>query len=200
MAEGAAGRARRRLAFAMALIAGLLSGALATADDRTVGGVELPGTVAVAGETLRLNGAGVRKRFFFSVYVGALYTAAPMRDAGEVLRAEAPRRIHLVMLRHVDRATMVEALEEGLQRTMTEQQRTAHAGDIAAFRALFPADFNEGDRIAIDAVPGDGVMVRRGGDPVGRVDSDRFARHVLAIWLGDPPADTAVKRGMLGGG
>lgn len=183
------------LALALVMLPGLAAGA----DSREVSGVELPRHVTVAGTELALNGAGVRTRFFFRVYVGALYTAEPVTSGEAAIAMDAPRRIHLVMVRDVDRETMVEALQDGLERTMSAAEQERHAGHIRAFRALFPGDFNEGDRGDIDAIPGEGVVVQMNGRELGRVDSDAFAGFVLAIWLGDEPADNDVKAGMLHG-
>ncbi|MDN3518612.1 chalcone isomerase family protein [Aquisalimonas lutea] len=183
---------------ALALV--LLPGFAGAADSREVSGVDLPRHVTVAGTELALNGAGVRTRFFFRVYVGALYTAEPVTSGASAITMDAPRRVHLAMLRDVDRETMVDALQEGLERTMSPAEQERHAGHIRAFRELFPGDFNEGDRGDIDAIPGEGVVVRMNGRELGRVDSDAFARFVLAIWLGDEPADDDVKAGMLQGG
>lgn len=184
------------LVLAVTLLPGLAGGA----DGREVSGVELPRRVTVAGTELALNGAGVRTRFFFRVYVGALYTAEPVTSGEAAIAMGAPRRVRLVMLRDVDRETMVEALQDGLERTMSAAEQERHAGHIRAFKELFPGDFNEGARGDIDVVPGKGVIVRMNGRELGRVDSDAFARFVLAIWLGDEPADDNVKTGMLQGG
>jgi hypothetical protein len=46
------------------------------ASAREVGGVSIPDTSMLGGKTLRLNGAGVRSKFFISIYVGALYLEA----------------------------------------------------------------------------------------------------------------------------
>ena len=45
-----------------------------------------------------LNGAGLRKRAIFKVYVGSLYIPAKARTAQDVL-AKAPRRVQLDLLR-----------------------------------------------------------------------------------------------------
>ena len=173
---------------------------LAAADDvREIRGVELPLEITVNETQLALNGAGVRSRFFVRVYVGALYTAEPVSDGEMAIHLDSPRRIHLAMLRDVGRDTMVDALQDGLDDAMTEQEREHHADHVEAFKNMFPGDFREGDRGDIDAIPGEGLVVTMNGEELGRIEDDDFARFVLAIWLGDKPADSSVKRDMLGG-
>lgn len=45
----------------------------AGADTVTVSGVKLDDSVQVGSQSLKLNGAGVRYKVFFKVYVAALY-------------------------------------------------------------------------------------------------------------------------------
>lgn len=188
------------MVFRMLFLACLLvSPSLAAAEEtREVRGVELPLELSVSDTPLTLNGAGVRSRFFVRVYVGALYTAEPVSDGDTAIHLDSPRRIHLAMLRGVDRETMVDALEDGLDDAMTDQERKRHADHIEAFKNMFPGDFEEGYRGDIDAIPGEGLVVSMNGEELGRIENDAFARFVLAIWLGENPADNAVKRGMLG--
>ena len=177
----------------------LLVPGLALADDvREVRGVELPLKVTVNDTELALNGAGVRTRFFVRVYVGALYTTESVEDGETAINMDSPRRIHLAMLRDVGRDTMLEALADGLENAMTSEEWDEHSDHIEAFKDLFPGDFKEGYRGDIDVIPGEGLIVRMNDDELGRIDDDEFARFVLAIWLGDEPADSGVKAGMLG--
>ena len=55
-----------------------------------VGGVTLPDSVQVGGQTLALNGAGLRKKMFVKVYAGGLYLKSKATDADSVVSADAP--------------------------------------------------------------------------------------------------------------
>ncbi|MCK7466897.1 MAG: chalcone isomerase family protein [Desulfosudis oleivorans] len=72
-------------------LATLLS--IAPAAARDVGGVKVPDELRVAGEkqSLVLNGAGYRKKFFVEVYVGALYLTQPVTQVDRVLDATTAR-------------------------------------------------------------------------------------------------------------
>ena len=68
----------------------------------------------VGGQELVLNGAGVRTRAIFKVYVGSLYVPAKAHDRARRCYAKGPRRVQLNMLRDVGADQMVEALVDGL--------------------------------------------------------------------------------------
>ena len=98
-----------RLAVALVALAAL------PASAREIAGVKLEDTVSVAGQELRLNGAGIRKRFVVKVYVGALYVASPSADATAVVAADAPKRVRMVFLRVVDKVSILGAFRVGFE-------------------------------------------------------------------------------------
>lgn len=66
----------------------LLTGALAlsvSALAADVGGVKLVDKASVGGQDLVLNGAGIRTRAFFKVYVAGLYVPAKSADPAAIL-------------------------------------------------------------------------------------------------------------------
>ncbi|MCP1676092.1 hypothetical protein J2T57_003251 [Natronocella acetinitrilica] len=165
--------------------------------DTSIRGVNLADTVEVDGQTLHLNGAELRSRFMVRVYVGALYLPERTGDAATALDMDGAKRVHLHMLRAVDRGTMVEALEDGLAANHDRAELRGMRQQSQGFRELFP-DLANGDRVDIDFIPGQGTRVAVNDAERGIVEGDAFARAVLTIWLGDSPADARVKRGMLG--
>ena len=66
------------------LVAALMLLPLACAAAE-VAGVKVPDIVTVAGQTLRLNGAALRQRVFFRIYVAALYLPAKQTTSAEAL-------------------------------------------------------------------------------------------------------------------
>jgi len=89
--------------------------AAAPAGGREVSGVEVPGSYAVGGESLELNGAGLRKKFIFKVYVGALYLKERSSDAASILAADAPWAVRMTFLRDVTRSQLMGAFREGFE-------------------------------------------------------------------------------------
>ena len=68
----------------------LLVSSSATAVE--VAGVQVPEHVTAGGVGLRLNGAGIRTRLIFKVYVGALYLKEKKSSPAEVIAEEIPSR------------------------------------------------------------------------------------------------------------
>ena len=194
---GARARLHRAL-LAAALLALTPLPAAMPAQAAEVEGVRLPDTVAVDGATLRLNGAGVRTKFFFDIYVGALYLARPAHTAREVLDDPGPKRVRMVFLYdHVDRERMAHGWREGFRRNQPARAMAALDERLRAFSALF-GDARRGDVFDLDFLRDGATRVMKNGRELGRIPGRDFQRALLAVWLGRHPADGDLKAAMLG--
>ncbi len=174
----------------------LLATALPAAAMEMVG-VNLEPAVTVNGQTLKLNGAGIRKKFFVKVYIGSLYSAKRLATPAEALHDKGDRLIRMNFLHgKVEKGKIVEAFGEGFSNNAPD---LANSAEVKKFLSLFTADFLRGD--VVDLVLGaDGsVVVRHNAKVLGSVSSARLAGGIMAIYFGDKPADEALKKGMLGG-
>lgn len=159
-------------------------------------GVRMPEVVSVAGEELRLNGIGVRKRLFSKVYVVGLYLERPTTDAWAAITTDETRRIVLVMLRDVSRKDFVQAVENGVKRNSGPVMPALRARLDLLKRAL-PA-LKKGNVLDIMYLPGRGTLVRGQGREMWISGKD-FADALLSVWLGPKPVDEDLKRQLLGG-
>ena len=82
-----------------------------------VGGVKLDDKASVGGQELVLNGAGVRKRAIFKVYVGEPVRARERRPRLRAVLAKGPRRIQMNLLRNLSADQLVDALSTASRRT-----------------------------------------------------------------------------------
>lgn len=186
-----------RALYLTGLLTCLLLSELAMALE--VEGVELPDSATVAGETLVLNGAGLRSKFFFSIYVGGLYLPQRAGDVEAVLAMAGPKRVVLHFLYdEIERGKLVDAWNEGFGSNLSADERAALGDRIERFNALFQS-VRKGDEIVLDYVPGKGTHVVLNGERQGTVEGEDFARAWLRIFIGEEPADSDLKRGMLGG-
>ena len=62
---------------------------------KEVNGVNMPESIAVGNDTLVLNGAGIRTKFFIKAYVGGLYLKKKSGDANAIINADEPMVIKL---------------------------------------------------------------------------------------------------------
>jgi hypothetical protein len=186
------------------LAAGVLVFAAAglAAQPVEVEGVKLDPVAQVGAATLQLNGAGLRTRAFFKVYVAGLYVPQKAASAAALLGQKGARRIAITMLRNVDADSFSGALNDGLRNNHTEAQFAAMKPQIDALNANLKAvgEAKKGDVIHFEFVPDAGTRVTVNGQPRGSmIAGEDFFTSVLRIWLGDKPVDGDLKKGLVGG-
>lgn len=186
----------------MCLIVMLCAAAPAVAAE--VAGIVVPESVTAAdGTRLVLNGTGLRKRAFFRVYVIALYLPKKTREAAEALTLPGAKRVTIRMLRDVGASQFIDTLNEGIRENNTVEALRALGPRLAEFAALVRGvgDARDGMRIELDWQPGVGTVVSLDGTPRGpHIAGEDFYRALLRIWLGEKPAQTDIRQGLLGGG
>ncbi|MFN3884717.1 MAG: chalcone isomerase family protein [Rhodocyclaceae bacterium] len=164
-----------------------------------VAGVKIEERIQASGRELALNGAGIRTRLFFKVYVAALYAEKPGKDAAALIAGPAPRRIVLSMLRELDADTFYGALEEGLRNNTTDAERMALKPSLDALAAMMRSigKVVPGDTVTLDFTA-EGLAIAHNGTPRGKIADERIGPAVLKVWLGEKPADEALKQALLG--
>ncbi|MBI5611632.1 MAG: chalcone isomerase family protein [Gammaproteobacteria bacterium] len=166
-----------------------------------VGGVPIAPTAEVSanGPALTLNGSGVRKKFFMSVYVGALYLPAKAVTPQEVFAQPGPKRMLLhFVYDELSAQKLVDAWNEGFAANTSDAELAALRTRIGQFNALFVTT-RKGDVIALDYLPGEGTRVSHNGQAKGTIPGEDFNKALLKIWLGDKPVTEELKKALLGG-
>ena len=172
------------------------------AQSVEVEGQKFEPTVQVGGQTLTLNGVGLRKRAIFKVYVNGLYVPQKSTDAATLINEKGARRASLRMLRDVDADSFVSAFTDGLKANLSEAQLTALKPQIDAFNATLKSigEAKKGDVINFDYTVEGGTRITVNGQPKGAaIPGHDFYSAVMLIWLGDKPVDSDLKKGLLGG-
>ncbi|MGB2818562.1 MAG: chalcone isomerase family protein [Burkholderiaceae bacterium] len=186
----------------MVLAAGLVTLGQAQAQQAVeVEGQKFEPTVALGGQTLNLNGVGLRKRAIFKVYVAGLYAGQKSTSAAALVNDKGARRVSLKMLRDVEAQSFIDSFNEGLKNNTPEAQLTALKPQVDALVATLKAigEAKKGDVINFDYTPDGGTRITVNGQAKGSpIPGADFFSAVLRIWLGDKPADEALKKGMLG--
>ena len=176
----------------------LLSATLPALATMETAGVKLADQYTVGEQSLVLNGAGIRTKFFFKIYVGALYLATATRDADHALAEPGAKSMQMAMLyRKVGAKKIAEGWTDGFRANLSSAQFNQAATQLKQFNALFP-DLKAGDRVYMDYIPGEGTTVTINKDRRGRVAGDDFFTALLKVWIGTHPADDDLKRGLLG--
>jgi hypothetical protein len=166
-----------------------------------VAGVTLADKVSVGGQVLVLNGAGVRIKVFFKIYVGSLYLPQKVGDLAGVL-AKSPRRIQMNLLRDLTADQLVGALVGGLKENNSAAEMEAVKAPtdelVRIIKRFRDVDAKEKDVLTLDFVDG-GTKVALNGEARGVIPGEAFNSALTRIWLGDKPAQGDLKKAMLGG-
>jgi len=183
------------------LKAALLLLATFAASAAEVAGVRIDDKTRVANADLTLNGAGLRKRLFFKVYVAGLYLPQKTQSAQAALEMPGPKRITLVMLREVGRTAFSEALLESFAESNGDLGLKLHKPKLdALLETLYGiGDAKKGMRIAFDFVPGTGTILTVDDSSRGKpIPGDDFSAALLKIWIGEGSVADNVKKALLG--
>jgi hypothetical protein len=182
----------------------LLLAIAGTSQAAEVRGVNVPESVQVGAATLVLNGAGLRTRLMFKVYVGALYLPEKKGDAPAILGLKGSKRVALHMLRDLSAEQLSHALDEGLAANLTAAEQEKFHAEFDALHATMNAVGNAKEKsvITIDYLAESGATrVAIDGAAKGTpIPGEDFYRALLKIWLGDKPVDADLKAGLLGKG
>src|SRR6266849_1858923 len=116
-----------------ALLLLMLCAQLALAAE--IEGVKVDERVRIGSADLQLNGAGIRTRLIFKVYVGALYLPEKKSNATEVLALGGAKRVSMTLLRDLTARQLTDALEEGIRANSSEAELAALKDRLGAFIA-----------------------------------------------------------------
>lgn len=187
-----------RVIAALAAVFLMLAGSLARAVE--VAGVPVDERARVGDSELVLNGAGLRTKLFFKVYVAALYLPKKTASATDIVNAHEPRRVALRLMRNLDADTFIGALREGLEANNSAADLAALKPQIDQFEGVMRSVGNakEGDTVTLDFTA-DATAVGFNGQSRGRIAGAAFGRALLRVWLGDKPVQSDLKQALLGG-
>ncbi len=179
---------------AVALVATYSASAQVTIND-----VKVEKSLTVQDQELMLNGAGLREKLWYDLYVGALYTTKKTKDGNALIAANEPMAITLdITDENVTQDAMKDAVMDGFDDSCTSKERKAIKNEINQFIALFKDAIVEGDQFVIAYLPNQGTIVSKNGEYLGSIKGNAFKKGLFGIWLGEDPADADLKEGMLG--
>jgi hypothetical protein len=177
----------------------LISAALPVWGGVDIAGIHIADSYPLGGQSLRLNGAGVRSKIFIKVYIGTLYLAETTSSVEQVLQSPGPKSMQMsILYKEIEAEKIAQGWSDGFAANLSADQLQQMAPRLKQFNALFPA-LKKGDHVYMDFVPGEGTVVKINNDMRGHVEGADFFRALLQVWIGNHPADKHLKHGLLGG-
>jgi hypothetical protein len=164
----------------------------------TLAGVTLPDKADAGGQSLVLNGLGLRSKFFIKVYVGGLYLPQKEKSAAKILSGDTPRRMVMHFLYSVNKDQMCDAWKEGLEQN-TPKAAPEVKKDFATLCSWMEA-IPKGHELVLTYVPGTGTQVEVNGKVKGTLAGKPTSDAILGTWIGpDPGPGADFKKAVLGG-
>lgn len=185
-------------AFGFLTMALLIAGSATAAE---ISGVRLDDTVRVGNQDLKLNGAGIRYKAIFKVYVAGLYLPEKKTTVQEVLALPGARRVTIVPMRDISNEDFGRSFMSGIQKNSDRAEKAKMIMQLQKFGEIFASvpELKKGDVLTTDWIPGSGTVIHLNGKRVSDVLPDlAFYNAILKIWLGDNPADSRLKPLLLG--
>lgn len=179
----------------------LMLGATAAANTIEIAGVKVEDSVTVAGTKLQLNGAGIRYKGPFKVYVAELYTTKKVTSLEELIAAPGPKRMTLVMTREIEASPFGKLLTRGMEDNNPKSEMSKLIPGLMKMSDIFTANKNfvPGDTIFMDWIPGTGLVIfARGKVQAEPFKEPEFFKALMGIWLGPQPAYWKLKDNLLG--
>ena len=164
---------------------------------KDISGIQVADTMVLENQSLQLNGAGVRSKFFMDLYVGSLYVPSQISSTVAVLEAPVAAIRLNITSSMITSEKMRDAITEGFEHATADNTADIQP-QIDAFMALFNEEIKEGDQFTLVANKTRGVTAYKNGQEQATIEGEMFRQALLKIWLGDKPAQKSLKEAMLG--
>jgi len=185
------------------LLAGLLALTLGTASlaATELAGVKVEDTATVGGARLQLNGAGIRYKGPFKVYVGELYTSKKIASLEELVAAPGPKRLTMTFVREIEAGPFGKLLTRGVEDNVPKAELSKLVPGLMRMSDIFSVNkvLVPGETVVLDWIPGTGLVITAKGKVQGEPFKEpEFYKAIMSIWFGPVPADFKLKDAMLG--
>ncbi|MES2951971.1 MAG: chalcone isomerase family protein [Pseudomonadota bacterium] len=189
------------LAQANAQASTVISAAVHTPAVTAVEGISFEREIALAGSTLKLNGAGIRSKFVFKVYAAGLYLPATAKTSTDVYVSKGPKRLKVVFLRDTDSSSLGKTMSEVMSDNLPREQFGKCIPGLIKLGEVFAnkRKMVTGEGFTMDEVPGEGTVVNINGQQVAKIAEPEFFTCLMYNYFGDKPADPKLKMALLGG-
>ena len=167
----------------------------------TISGVNVPSQFTnQQGESLELNGAGVREKFWIDLYVASMYVQTKGLEAEEYYNGDAALVMNLNIISDmITSDKMFSAIEEGFENSAKNPSSDLKS-KMSQMTNLFKADpIKKGDTFRFSYVEGKGTYIFKNNEELSLIAGKDFKSALFGIWLCNKPADKNLKKDILKG-
>jgi hypothetical protein len=170
------------------------------AHSELIAGIHVNKEIAAEnGEVLQLNGVGLREKFWADIYVGSLYLAEKNSNIAEILSTSTAYRLQIdFVYKEVAKQKLQKAWRNGFEKNQDKETMAQLKSRTEQFYSYFETNAIKGDRYSFDYIPGTGTKITKNDKLKGIIPGVDFKNALLEIWLGNFPADSDLKKGLLG--
>lgn len=175
----------------------VLSLASFVVSAKQVAGVQIDDGLMLVDKKLSLNGAGIRTKFVFDIYVAAFYTVDSVSKISDINMTQPMRMAMHFVYDEVSKEKLTDAWDDGFEDNISSSELAKLKDRIQSFNALFET-VKKGDVILLDYLPVTGTTVTINSQQKGIVQGSDFYLALLMIWLGEDPVGDDLKDALLG--
>jgi len=176
----------------------LLFISLSSIAQLQISGVNVPLVYKSSESALILNGAGTRAKYFMDMYVGSLYLKIKSSNAEKIIAADESMCIKLQIVSGlITSDKMITAVNEGFEKS-TQSNTAPLNSEINLFKAVFSDKINKGDVYDLVYDKSKGTLIYKNSKLAATIPGLEFKKALFGIWLCNDPADTGLKKKMLG--
>jgi hypothetical protein len=171
------------------------------ANALDLAGIHLVDKMKVGDTVLQLNGGGIRTKFFFKIYVGALYLPEKQISAEAIIADNRAHRVVMYILYKLSSDKLFNSVNEAIEENLTPAELSALSVQLKQLAEIFDSvhEVKPNDIVTLDYLPASGTTITVNGSERGTIAGAAFSRALLKIWLGKNPVQDDLKKGMLGG-
>jgi periplasmic protein TonB len=145
------------------------------------------------GDTLTMKGIGMHKELRNDIYLGALFGPESVTNVELLIGDNVAKRMSIRFISNYSARKMARHWKERLAMNNSRSKWQPLTKDIVLFSRIFKRNFQVGDEINIDHVPGVGTQVTLNGTLFKTIKTVGFADLLLNVWLGTNPPTKAFK-------
>src|SRR5947207_318236 len=138
--------------------------ALGASAQKTLNGITFPANIKKDTTQLLLNGAGIRKKVFFKLYVAGLYLQSKTQNPNDIINGDKEMLMRLTITSGmISSNNMSEAIEEGFKKSMNGNTAPLQSKIDMFINTFKKEEIKEGDVFEIWYVPNVGIQPYKTG-------------------------------------